>query len=171
MGRDTGKIQCSVGYRSSTSPPSCSCGMASSWLVYVVVCPGSILIPFALIASAISFFRYTIAFSCIQIHDAFFGSDSSSIPIVSSPTSRSQLANIDTSSFSTYDKFPWTEESFSSKGNSNREWAVRPDGSNSDAILEEETTSTIFPLVVGDSLNLRVPVFYLPWFRLLCYDR
>nr|GFA31642.1 hypothetical protein [Tanacetum cinerariifolium] len=26
-------------------------------------------------------------------------------------------------------------------------------------------------IVVGDSLNLRVPVFYLPWLRLLCYDR
>ncbi|GJY09509.1 hypothetical protein Tco_0377694 [Tanacetum coccineum] len=38
-----------------------------------------------------------------------------------------------------------TEESFSSNGNLNREWAVRPDGSNSDAIPEEATSSTIFP--------------------------
>nr|GEX69254.1 hypothetical protein [Tanacetum cinerariifolium] len=135
----------SVGYRSSTSPPSCPCGMASSWLVYVVVYPGSILITFALITSAVSFFGHTIAFSCILIQDVFSGSDSPGTPTVPSPTLRSRSANVDTSSFSASDKFPWVEESFSSNGNLNHEWVVRPDGSNIDAILEEATTSTIFP--------------------------
>nr|GEW20895.1 hypothetical protein [Tanacetum cinerariifolium] len=81
-------LRYSVGYRSSTSPPSCPCGMASSWLVYVVVYPRSILITFALITSA----------------DVFSISDSSGTLTVSSPILRSQSANVDTSSFSASDK-------------------------------------------------------------------
>nr|GEZ01782.1 hypothetical protein [Tanacetum cinerariifolium] len=117
-------LRYSVGYRSSTSPPSCPYGMALSWLVYVVVYPGSILITFALIISAVSFLGHTIAFSCIPIQDVFSGSYSPGIPTVPSPTLRSQSVNVDTSFFSASNKFLWVEESFISNSDLNREWAV-----------------------------------------------
>ncbi|GJX29578.1 zinc finger, CCHC-type containing protein [Tanacetum coccineum] len=127
--------------------------------------------------------------SSISIQDVFSGSDSSGTPTILLPTLRSQLANVDTYSFSASDKLPWvrrmfsvrtnnlkerqrsvsfnnvascvifvtehTEESFSSSDNLNREWAVRPDGSNSDAIPEEATASTIFPSALHILCNSR----------------